>query len=68
MKKENVKKAWNRPELIVLVRNRPDEAVLSDCHRGSGGGGPEHNNRDNACVWKDTKDNCDMPCHGQKGY
>ena len=25
------KKAWQRPELIVLVRSRPEEAVLAGC-------------------------------------
>ena len=25
------KKAWSRPELIVLVRSGPEEAVLSSC-------------------------------------
>ena len=30
------KKAWVEPELIVLVRNNPEEAVLETC-KGSGG-------------------------------
>jgi len=25
------KKAWRRPELIVLLRTRPEEAVLAGC-------------------------------------
>ena len=25
------KKPWSTPELIVLVRSRPEEAVLTDC-------------------------------------
>lgn len=25
------KKAWKKPELIVLVRGRPEEAVLAQC-------------------------------------
>jgi hypothetical protein len=25
------KKAWKKPELIVLVRGRPEEAVLAGC-------------------------------------
>ena len=28
------KRAWRRPELIVLVRGRPEEAVLVVCKRG----------------------------------
>jgi len=30
-KKLQVKKEWKTPELIVLVRNKPEEAVLSAC-------------------------------------
>lgn len=26
-----MKKRWEKPELIVFVRNRPDEGVLDDC-------------------------------------
>jgi len=29
MEKEN--KEWQKPELIVLVRNKPEEAVLATC-------------------------------------
>jgi hypothetical protein len=25
------KKVWQRPELVVLVRSRPEEAVLAGC-------------------------------------
>jgi len=25
------KKAWRRPELVVLLRSRPEEAVLTSC-------------------------------------
>jgi hypothetical protein len=32
-------KSWRRPELIVLVRNRPEEAVLAGC-KLTGAGGP----------------------------
>jgi len=29
--KPQVKEEWKTPELIVLVRNKPEEAVLSGC-------------------------------------
>jgi len=32
------KKAWVEPELIVLVRSKPEEAVLGACKVGGGGG------------------------------
>jgi hypothetical protein len=28
---DTTKKAWSKPELIVLVRGRPEEAVLAAC-------------------------------------
>ena len=34
---EPTRRAWCRPELIVIVRSRPEEAVLMACKRGSGG-------------------------------
>lgn len=34
-----MKKPWQKPELVVLVRNRPDEAVLAACKTGSAPGG-----------------------------
>ena len=36
-KKPQVKKEWTKPELIVLVRNKPEEAVLTACKFASGG-------------------------------
>ena len=30
-------RAWTKPELIVLVRGKPDEAVLFYCKEGIGG-------------------------------
>lgn len=39
-------KEWKTPRLIALVRNKPEEAVLSAC-KTSTGGGP--NDNDNSC-------------------
>jgi len=33
--KPHAKKEWETPELIVLVRSKPDEAVLASCKEGS---------------------------------
>ncbi len=38
MEKLEAKKAWVRPELIVLVRGKPEEAVLGTCKSGLTGG------------------------------
>lgn len=40
MNSMNVQKRWKRPQLTVLVRNQPQEQILSAC-KGSGiGSGP----------------------------
>jgi hypothetical protein len=31
------RRAWSRPELIVMVRSGPEEVVLSTCKTASGG-------------------------------
>ena len=46
------KKAWQKPELIVLVRSRPEEMVLEVCKVQSGGGGGP----------TDTNSLCDINC------
>lgn len=39
------KAPWETPELVVLVRSRPEEAVLSFCKNpGYAGGGPTKSN------------------------
>ncbi len=37
MGKQEQKKAWVTPELIVLVRSKPEEAVLTGCKVVVGG-------------------------------
>ena len=37
------KRAWKKPELIVLVRGTPEEAVLQNC-KGGGSAGPQVKN------------------------
>ncbi len=31
------RKVWQKPELVVLVRNKPEEAVLMGCKQFGGG-------------------------------
>ncbi len=42
MEEPEVKKAWSKPELIVIVRSSPEEVVLGSCKytAGSGYSGP----------------------------
>ena len=35
-----MKKKWHKPELVVLVRNRPEEGLLDACKQ-TGYSGPE---------------------------
>lgn len=38
-------KEWQKPELVVLVRSKPEEAVLAACKESSeGSSGPTTNN------------------------
>ena len=34
--KEEAKKKWGKPKLIVLLRNSPEEGVLSACKHSAG--------------------------------
>jgi hypothetical protein len=34
-----MKKNWQKPKLIVLVKSKPEEAVLQNCKVGPGGMG-----------------------------
>jgi len=36
---EPTSKAWSRPELIVIVRSKPEESVLVACKEGVGTAG-----------------------------
>ncbi len=45
------KAEWRKPELVVLVRTRPEEAVLGACKNAGVVGGRDGSN----CMW--TKQN-----------
>lgn len=54
------KKEWRKPELIVLVRNKPEEDVLVACKSSAGGAGPS--NRNSACR---NNNACTSSCSAQ---
>jgi hypothetical protein len=59
-KKPQVKKEWTKPELIVLVRSKPEEGVLTACKHNDGvsiGGGPY--DAYGGCAGLNR---CDFPC------
>jgi hypothetical protein len=38
VRRNNMKKIWKKPELVVLVRSRPEESVLEHCKSGATAG------------------------------
>jgi hypothetical protein len=61
MTMQEQKKLWQQPELIVLVRNRPEEAVLIVCK----GAGPVQASDSawGSCL-EDLSMICGEPCQG----
>jgi len=53
---EPPRRAWSKPELIVLVRGKPEEAVLTGCKNDQVGGGPHVDQRD--CLISIYCDEC----------
>jgi hypothetical protein len=54
------KKQWHQPELVVLVRGTPEEAVLSFCKAGPGdpGAGGSNNNQGPGCGYSSCASSC----------
>jgi hypothetical protein len=52
---DNEEKKWNKPELIVLVRNNPEETVLTGCKLMESG--VAQNTTNNTCL-----ENCGVAC------
>lgn len=60
MSEEKGKKNWKSPELIVLVRNKPEEAVLAGC-KNSGNPTGDILNSVAACNTPTCSTTCNMP-------
>ena len=56
---EPTRRAWSRPELIVIVRSGPEEAVLGGCKYADSYGLGANNNF-KMCLSNLTS--CDQPC------
>jgi len=55
-------KTWEKPKLIVLVRNKPEEAVLDVCKHAVGSGAF---NMNNGCLsQQDAPGSCAFKCDG----
>ena len=63
MEQQTQKKEWKTPELIVLVRNKLEETVLTYCKSAFYGSGP--NTHDGACT--QTTDCWGCAVHGTGG-
>jgi hypothetical protein len=48
MQQQTQKKEWKTPELLVLVRSKPEEAVLMTCKQAAISGSSSSN--DNLCT------------------
>jgi hypothetical protein len=53
------KKVWQRPELVVLVRSMPEEAVLGNC---KGTGGTSRDSLNGGC-YQDNRGACGRSCN-----
>ena len=60
MEQQAQKKAWKTPELIVLVRSKPEEAVLAACKGSQVSAGPSSN--DQQCNMGPSNDLCQARC------
>lgn len=50
MVNQEPKKAWAMPELIVLLRSKPEEAVLAACKQDKGGLNTGLGHTNNGCF------------------
>ena len=55
-----MKKSWKKPELTVLVRTRPEEAILGLCKNSTNTGG--RRDRNSTCLVIDAG-GCSFDCH-----
>ena len=62
---EPTSRSWSRPELIVLVRSGPEEAVLTVCKGRTADGGPS-SQRDGTCIDGETGLSC-LACDNSYG-
>ena len=55
------KKEWAEPGLIVLVRSKPEEAVLTACKYADTIGGS--NSQNSQCAWGGANFPCNILCN-----
>jgi len=59
----DARKEWQKPQLLILTRGKPEEVILSAC-KGDVGSGPDDYQW--ACRLQDPAVGCDLqgPCTG----
>lgn len=62
MEMVGLKKHWEQPELIVVVRSRPAETILASCKDRESGTGPEFNNAACLKIPGNNEGKCNSPC------
>lgn len=60
------KMQWERPELLVLVRSKPEEAVLANCKTLNGSSKAGNGSKNGSCQAKTTT-NCGTDCSAPLG-
>ena len=53
------KRAWSSPELIVLVRGKPEESVLAGCKNAAGAATEKGSQND---CFSPPQTTCGVPC------
>jgi len=59
------KKVWQKPELVVIVRNKPEEAVLQTCKTSGTNSGSR--GRQNNCLYSSYSSWCWTNCNSTVG-
>jgi hypothetical protein len=59
------KRKWIRPQLLVLTRGKPEEAVLTACKQGTWPGLPGDSNvNESTCIYNNVACAPDCATHG----
>jgi hypothetical protein len=61
-----MKKIWKKPNLVVLIRSRPEESVLDHCKIGSSGFGVGAGANVGGCHSENPDTSCGGVCYGHE--
>jgi hypothetical protein len=66
VRRNKMKKIWKKPNLVVLIRSRPEESVLDHCKYGFSEQGGGANSNVNGCHAIKESGGCIGVCMGQE--